>query len=110
MVNKMARQPPVSSPSPLPSPASAAAARIRRFILDELAAAPNRALDLDTPLFESLLDSTSVLALVSFLEQEYQIEIRDSEVVPANFSTLRGLAGFVTLKRQQAEAPLAASG
>jgi len=85
-------------------------APIRRFILAELAAAPSRSLDADTPLFETLLDSTSVLALVSFLEQEYHIEIRDSEVVPANFSTLRRLEGFVAGKRQQAEAPLAATG
>ncbi|MGH9483088.1 MAG: acyl carrier protein [Terriglobales bacterium] len=81
---------------------------LRRFILTELAGAPDRHLDPDAPLFETLLDSTSVLALVSHLEQAYQIEVLDSEVVPANFTSLRRLCTFVTRKAQPPQ--LAANG
>ncbi len=77
---------------------------LRRFILADLANAPLRPLDPDTPLFESLLDSTSVLALVTHLEQQFQIEIRDHEVVPANFSTLRRLCQFLDRKAQSSSA------
>lgn len=77
---------------------------LRRFILSELAAAPLRPLDPDAPLFESLLDSTSVLALVSHLEQQFHIEILDHEVVPANFSTLRRLCQFLDRKAQSTSA------
>ena len=97
--------PPTQSASPMP-----VAEQLRRFILQELTALPGRSLSEDAPLFETLLDSTSVLALVSYLEQSFQIEIRDSEVVPANFNTLRRLAAFVESKTQPTRAPLAANG
>lgn len=81
-----------------PLPASAREDSLRRFILAELAALPTAKLELDTPLFETVLDSTSVLALVSYLEQQFQLEIQDSEVVPANFATLRRLCAFLDRK------------
>lgn len=86
------------------------AAPLRQFILTELAVAPSRELDLDTPLFEALLDSTSVLALVSHLEERYQIQIQDQELVPANFATLRQLIAFLARKTQRSSTPLAATG
>jgi acyl carrier protein len=85
-------------------------AQLRQFILTELAAAPSRSLDLDTPLFETLLDSTSVLVLVSHLEDRYRIQIQDHELVPGNFSTLRQLIAFIARKTQLAAAPMAANG
>ena len=86
------------------------AVELRHFILTELASSPGRSLDPDTPLFETLLDSTSVLALVSHLEERYQIQIQDHELVPANFRTLRQLIAFLERKTQRAAAPLAANG
>lgn len=97
-------------PSPLPPSPLGFAAQLRAFILVELAADPGQRLDPDTQLFESLLDSTSVLALVAHLEACYQIEIRDSELVPANFSSLRRLDAFLERKTQPAATPRAASG
>jgi acyl carrier protein len=84
--------------------------QLRHFILHELAVMPGRSLGDETQLFESLLDSTSVLALVAYLEETFQIEVRDSEIVPANFSTLRLLAGFVGRKLGPASVQLAANG
>jgi acyl carrier protein len=72
---------------------------LAHFILTELARVPLRRLDPDLPLFESLLDSTSVMALVNHLEQHFAVEISDNEVVPANFTTLRRLTAFVERKR-----------
>lgn len=76
--------------------------RLQHVILNELAAPASGALDPDLPLFESLLDSTSVLALVSRIEEIFSLDIQDSEVVPANFSTLARLAAFVERKCQPA--------
>ena len=92
----------MSSPSALDPQLSPAELedQIRRFILTDLAATPLRRLAPDTPLFETLLDSTSVLALVSHLEERYHIQIRDSEVVPRHFGTLRGLVELVGAKWQ----------
>lgn len=97
----------MAKPEPEPNPL---AADLGRYILTELAPGARRALADDTPLFETLLDSTSVLALVSHLEQQYQLSIQDSEVVPANFSTLRQLAAFIQRKQQRTITPLAANG
>jgi acyl carrier protein len=83
--------------------------QLRYYILHELAVMPGRSLAEETRLFESLLDSTSVLALVAYLEETFQIEVRDSEIVPANFSTLRQLTGFVERKLAAAPAQLAAN-
>jgi len=80
-------------------PAAAVAAYLAHYILTELARVPLRRLDQDLQLFESLLDSTSVMALVNHMEQHFGLEISDSEVVPANFTTLRRLAAFVERKR-----------
>ena len=110
--------PPVASPpanvpaeaaAPPPSPRPQLRQQLANYILQELAAVPQRRLDPDTPLFETLLDSTSVLALVSYLEQQYGIEIRDSEIVPANFSSLRQLVAYLERKTERASTPLAAS-
>lgn len=68
--------------------------------MQELGVAPSaRPPGPDVPLFESLLDSTNVLTLTSAVEHSFGIQIEDSEIVPANFSTLRLLADFVERKR-----------
>lgn len=82
---------------------------LRRYILDELAATPQRHLERDAPLFESLLDSTSVLALVSFVETRFGIDIDDHEIVPSHFSTLRQLGEFVERKRAPPALPRGAA-
>lgn len=75
--------------------------QVRSIILAETNALPAR-LGLDTPLFETLLDSTSVLTLTSALEQHFGVAIEDRDLVPANFSTLRQIAAFVERKRARA--------
>ncbi|MGH9412291.1 MAG: acyl carrier protein [Terriglobales bacterium] len=90
-------------------PFTALQEQLRSIILAELAFTPARPLQPDTPLFEALLDSTSVLTLTSELEQRYGIEIEDRELVPGNFSTLRQLADFVERKTHPAATQRAAN-
>lgn len=75
--------------------------QVRSIILAEASAKPAR-LELDTPLFETLLDSTSVLTLTSALEQHFGVAIEDRELVPANFGTLRQMAALIERKRAKA--------
>lgn len=75
--------------------------QVQSIILAEASVKPVR-LELDTPLFETLLDSTSVLTLTSALEQHFGVAIEDRELVPANFSTLRQMAAFIERKRGKA--------
>lgn len=46
-----------------------------------------------------VVDSTGVLELVSFLEQEHGIVIDDSELLPENLDSVNAIAAFVEKKR-----------
>jgi acyl carrier protein len=54
--------------------------------------------DDDSFLEHGLIDSTGVLELVGFLEQQYQIAIADEELVPENLDSIRNLVRFVETK------------
>ena len=52
------------------------------------------------PLVESgIIDSTSVLELIEFLESHFGIEVTDAEIVPGNFGSISALTEFVERKR-----------
>jgi acyl carrier protein len=46
-----------------------------------------------------IIDSTGVLELVGFLEETYDIEITDSELVPENLDSIDKVVLFVGAKR-----------
>lgn len=53
----------------------------------------------DEPLLEGLVDSTSMLRLVLFVEERFGVRVEDDELVPENFETVRSLAAFVERKQ-----------
>ena len=46
-----------------------------------------------------VIDSTGVLELIAFLEQNYGITVEDHEVLPVNLDSIDQLATFVERKR-----------
>jgi acyl carrier protein len=46
-----------------------------------------------------VIDSTGVLELVGFLEENFGIRIQDEELVPENLDTIDNIVQFVTRKR-----------
>jgi acyl carrier protein len=46
-----------------------------------------------------VIDSTGVLELIAFLEQQYGITVEDHEVLPVNLDSIDQLASFVQRKR-----------
>ncbi len=75
--------------------------RLRTFIVEELSW-EGSASDLteDFPLLErGALDSLGIFQLVSFIEGEFGVEVRDEELVRENFGTLRDIARLVDDKR-----------
>jgi len=46
-----------------------------------------------------VIDSTGVLELVGFLEEDFGIRIQDDELVPENLDTIDDIVQFVTRKR-----------
>jgi acyl carrier protein len=49
-----------------------------------------------------ILDSTGVLELVAFLEQEFEIRVADDELVPDNLDSLSAVVAYVERKRRSA--------
>lgn len=46
-----------------------------------------------------IIDSTGVLELVGFLEEAYDIQIAEAELVPENLDSIDNIVGFVGAKR-----------
>ena len=47
---------------------------------------------------KGIIDSTGVLELVSFIEENYGIAVLDEELIPDNFDSLAKLSAFVSRK------------
>lgn len=75
--------------------------KIREFIVSNfLFGDTSRMPDDGQSLLESgVVDSTGVLELVEFLEQDLGVKVADHETVPANLDTIENLAHFVGRKR-----------
>ncbi len=53
----------------------------------------------DTSFLElGLLDSTGVIELVTFLEEEFKIQVEDDEITPENLDTLNRITHYVEQK------------
>lgn len=75
---------------------------LREFIKNDLHWDGNIALlTSDYPLIEnSVVDSLGLFTLVSFVEQQFGVQVGDEELVPENFGTIGAIAGLVEKKRR----------
>lgn len=71
--------------------------QIRRYILDNLLFSANDAdLKNDASLLDAgVIDSTGVLELALFLEDQFKIKVEDDELLPENFDSVNNLVRFV---------------
>jgi acyl carrier protein len=76
-------------------------AEIRKFIVDNfmMGMNPEELSDSDSLLDKGVIDSTGVLELVGFLEENYQIQVEDEELVPENLDSVENLANFIQKKQ-----------
>ena len=83
---------------------------VRQYIVDSiLMVSDGRDLDDRASLLErNIIDSTGVLELATFLEETFDIEVADHDLVPANLDTVEGIAAYVERKRMAI--PVAAGG
>jgi acyl carrier protein len=74
--------------------------KIRAFIFDNfLFDAQEDALQNDTSfLEEGIIDSTGVLELVDWLEEEFEIAVDDEELIPENLDSVNLLAAYISRK------------
>jgi len=56
----------------------------------------------DSFLEKGIIDSTGVIELVTFLEENFDIKIEDDEIVPENLDSLKNIEKFLDQKRNGA--------
>ncbi|AKF04177.1 phosphopantetheine-binding protein [Sandaracinus amylolyticus] len=71
--------------------------RIERYVLSDLARGRARGtIGPNDDLIEAgILDSLSIVHLIRYLEQAFDIEVRDEDIVPESFRTLAGIDALV---------------
>jgi acyl carrier protein len=75
--------------------------RIRDFITSEIMFEDSSAsLTDETPLLGSVMDSLGLMQLVAFLEEEFDVEIDDSDVTVDNFRTVGDIENLIGQKAQ----------
>lgn len=72
------------------------AQRIERYVIDDLARGRRTALRPDEDLVEAgVLDSLSIVHLIRWIEESFEVEVRDEDIEPETFRTLSGIRGLV---------------
>ena len=79
---------------------------IRRFITENFLPSSGMGLeafaDDDSFMERGIIDSTGVLELLEFLEENFRIKIEDGEVIPDNLDSLNKVSAFIQRKSELA--------
>lgn len=75
--------------------------KIKGYILENfLFTDDSSALASDDSLLEKgIIDSTGVLELIMFMEEEFDIKVEDEEMIPENLDSVNNLVSFVQRKQ-----------
>ncbi|MFD1252083.1 MULTISPECIES: acyl carrier protein [Devosia] len=69
---------------------------VEQFLFGDASVAPaNDASLLD----DGIMDSTSVLELVAYIEESYGLEIPDADIVPANLDSIAAITRYITARK-----------
>jgi len=77
---------------------------IRQFILENYLFTDDTsqlALD-DSLLGRGIVDSTGMLEIIMFIEEQLGVKVRDEDMVPENLDSVNRIAAYVTSRRQAA--------
>jgi len=77
--------------------------QVMKFITTNFYVADPATLTADTSLLDSgTVDSTGILEIISFLEQEFGIQIADEEMIPDNLDSVSKITRFLGKKKSVA--------
>ena len=72
---------------------------IRNFIIENFLFGDAGGLEDGTSFLDSaIIDSTGILELIAFLEESFDIQIDDSEMLPENFDSLNNISAYLSKK------------
>ena len=73
--------------------------KIKEFLQENYIFDSENGLDDDDSLLENgIIDSTGVLELILFLEENYQIKVNDDEILPENLDSVNNICNFAKKK------------
>jgi acyl carrier protein len=73
--------------------------QIRAFIIENFLFGKDDGFKDDTSfLDDGIIDSTGVLELVNFLEEEFSISVQDEELVPENLDSINNVVAYLETK------------
>ena len=74
--------------------------KLREFVLDNyMFGAPAEELDDEESFLESgIIDSTGVMELITFLEEEFEVKVEDAELLPDNLDSVNRVCAFLERK------------
>jgi acyl carrier protein len=73
--------------------------KIRAFIVENFLFGNDQKLADDSSfLDEGIIDSTGILELVSFIEEEFNIKVEDDELVPENLDSINNVVAYLERK------------
>ncbi|MCU7809193.1 MAG: acyl carrier protein [Candidatus Thiodiazotropha sp. (ex Semelilucina semeliformis)] len=75
-------------------------AKIRNYILENYLFSDDQALlnSKDSFLEKGILDSTGILEVIYFLEEDFKIKIDDEEMIPENLDSVNNIVNFIEHK------------
>jgi acyl carrier protein len=80
--------------------------RLRQFIIENFYVTDPAEVQDDTLLVTAgFIDSTGMLEVIAFLEEEFGIQVADHETTPENLESVARMAAFVTRKRAGSSPP-----
>ena len=75
---------------------------VRQFIIDNFLFGSDDGLEDATSFLESgIIDSTGVLELVGFLEEQFEMSVEDEELIPENLDSINNVVAYVQRKLEQ---------
>ncbi len=73
--------------------------KIKNFIIENFLFGETEGLKDDTSfLEEGIIDSTGILELVNFIEEEFEIAVDDEELIPENLDSINNVTVYVEKK------------
>lgn len=74
---------------------------IRTFIVDNFLFGVDSGLANDSSfLKEGIVDSTGIMQLVSYIQEQYRITVEDEELTPENLDSINKVSAFIQDKRR----------
>ena len=73
--------------------------KVKEFIVENFLFGDDQGLDNDASFLDNgIIDSTGILELVTFLDETFNIEIADEELVPENLDSINQIVSFLAQK------------